>query len=157
MAEDKIAQVMSKPVRTVESNEKLSAALTIMDEHDIGNVVVVEGQKLVGIVTERDVVRRILKDSQVVQEPVKQVMSKPVITASPDDTLQEALEIMLKKKIRQLPVVQGSSLVGIVTDKDLMRSVLRVSYEKLSRHSELEIEAERMAARIAQLVTLLNL
>jgi len=157
MTEDKIGQVMSKPVRTVESNEKLSAALEVMDKHDIGNVVVVEEQKLVGIMTERDVVRRILKDPQLLQEHVKQVMSKPVITASPDDTLQEALEIMLKKKIRQLPVVQGSSLVGIVTDKDLMRSVLRVSYEKLSRHSELEIEAERMAARIAQLVTLLNL
>ena len=156
MAEDKIGQVMSKPVRTVESNEKLSAALAVMDKHDIGNVVVVEAQKLVGIVTERDVVRRILKDSRVIQEPVKQVMSKPVITASPDSTVQEALEIMLKNKIRQLPVVQGSSLVGIVTDKDLMRSVLRVSYEKLSRPNirELEIEAARIAA---QIVTLLNL
>ena len=156
MAEDKIVQVMSKPVRTVESNEKLSAALAAMDKHDIGNVVVVEGQKLVGIVTERDVVRRILKDSRVIQEPVKQVMSKPVITASPNNTIQEALEIMLRNKIRQLPIVQGSSLVGIVSDKDLMRSVLRVSYEKLSKPNlrEYEIEAARIAA---QLVTLLNL
>jgi CBS domain-containing protein len=156
MAEDKIAQVMSKPVRTVESNEKLSAALALMDKHDIGNIIIVEGQKLVGIVTERDVVRQMLKDSRALQEPVRQVMSKPVITASPDNTVQEALEIMLKNKIRQLPVVQGSGLVGIVTDKDLMRSVLRVSYEKLSRPNlrELEIEAARIAA---QIVTLLNL
>ena len=156
MADDKIVQVMSKPVRTVESSENLSAALVLMDKHDIGNVVVVEGQKLVGIVTERDVVRRILKDSRVIQEPVKQVMSKPVITASPDSTVQEALEIMTKNKIRQLPVVQGSNLIGIVTDKDLMRSVLRVSYEKLSKPNlrEYEIEAARIAA---QLVTLLNL
>jgi CBS domain-containing protein len=127
-----------------------------MDKHDIGNVVVMEGQKLVGIVTERDVVRQMLKDSRVLQEPVKQVMSQPVITASPDSTVQEALEIMLKNNIRQLPVVQRSGLVGIVTDKDLMRSVLRVSYEKLSRPNlrELEIEAARIAA---QIVTLLNL
>jgi CBS domain-containing protein len=157
MDEDKIGQVMSKPVRTVEPNEKLSGALEEMYKHDIGNVVVVEEQKLVGIVTERDIVRRILKDSRVLQERVNQLMSGPVITASPDVTVQEALEIMLKNKIRQLPVVQEGSLVGIVTDKDLMRSVLRVSYEKLSRHSELEIEAERIAARIAQIVTLLNL
>jgi CBS domain-containing protein len=156
MGEDKIVQVMSKPVRTVESNEKLSTALAVMDKHDIGNVVVMEGQKLVGIVTERDVVRQMLKDSRVLQEPVKQVMSQPVITASPDSTVQEALEIMLKNNIRQLPVVQRSGLVGIVTDKDLMRSVLRVSYEKLSRPNlrELEIEAARIAA---QIVTLLNL
>jgi CBS domain-containing protein len=147
---------MSKPVRTVESNEKLSTALAVMDKYDIGNVVVMEGQKLVGIVTERDVVRQMLKDSRVLQEPVKQVMSQPVITASPDSTVQEALEIMLKNNIRQLPVVQRSGLVGIVTDKDLMRSVLRVSYEKLSRPNlrELEIEAARIAA---QIVTLLNL
>jgi len=156
MAENKIVEVMSKPVRTVESNEKLSAALAVMGKHDIGNVVVVEGQRLVGIVTERDVVRQMLKDSRVLQEPVKQVMSKPVITASPDSTVQEALEIMLKNNIRQLPVVQESALVGIVTDKDLMRSVLRVSYEKLSRPNlrELDIEAARIAA---QIVTLLNL
>ena len=156
MGEDKIVQVMSKPVRTVESNEKLSTALAVMDKHDIGNVVVMEGQKLVGIVTERDVVRQMLKDSRVLQEPVKQGMSQPVITASPDSTVQEALEIMLKNNIRQLPVVQRSGLVGIVTDKDLMRSVLRVSYEKLSRPNlrELEIEAARIAA---QIVTLLNL
>ena len=156
MAEDKIGQVMSKPVRTVESNEKLSAALSVMNQYDIGNVVVVEGQKLVGILTERDVVRQMLKDSRVLQEPVKEVMSKPIITISPENTVQEALEIMLKNNIRQLPVVQGSSLVGIVSDKDLMRSVIRVSYEKLSRPSlrELEIEAARIAA---QIVTLLNL
>jgi len=156
MAEDKIVQIMNKAVRTVDANEKLRTALTVMDRDDIGNIVVVEGQTLVGIVTERDVVRRILKDSQVIEEPVKQVMSKPVITASPDSTVQEALEIMLKNKIRQLPVVQGSTLVGIVTDKDLMRSILRVSYEKLSRPNlrELEIEAARVAA---QIVTLLNL
>jgi CBS domain-containing protein len=147
---------MSKPVRTLESNEKLIAALSVMTKYNIGNVVVVEGQKLVGIVTERDVVRQMLKDSRVLLEPLKQVMTKPVITASPDSTVQESLEIMLKNKIRQLPVVQGSSLVGIVSDKDLMRSVIRVSYEKLSRPSlrELEIEAARIAAQIA---TLLNL
>jgi CBS domain-containing protein len=156
MTEDKIVQIMSKPVRTVESNEKLGEALTVMNKYDIGNVVVVEGQKLIGIVTERDVVRHLLRDTFVLLEPVKRLMSKPVITASPESTVQEALEIMVKNKIRQLPVVQGNSLVGIVSDKDLMRSVLRVYYEKLSRPNlrELEIEAARIAA---QIVTLLNL
>ncbi len=156
MAADKIGEVMSKPVRTVQPDEKLSAALAVMGKYDIGSVVVAEGQNPVGILTERDVVRQILKGSLVLQEPVKQVMSKPVITATPDTSVQEAIELMLKNKIRQLPVIQGSNLVGIVTDKDLMRSVLRVSYEKLSRPNlrELEIEAARLAA---QIVTLLNL
>jgi CBS domain-containing protein len=156
MAEDTIGQVMSKPVRTVEPDEKLSVALAAMEKYDIGNVVVVKGQKPVGIVTEGDVLRQILKGSHVLEEPIKQVESKPVITASPDTTVQEALELMLKNQIRQLPVVQGGNLVGIVTDKDLMRSVLRISYEKLTRPNlrELEIEAARIAA---QILTLLNL
>jgi CBS domain-containing protein len=156
MAEDTIGQVMSKPVRTVEPDEKLSVALAAMEKYDIGNVVVVKGQKPVGIVTEGDVLRQILKGSHVLEEPIKQVESKHVITASPDTTVQEALELMLKNQIRQLPVVQGGNLVGIVTDKDLMRSVLRISYEKLTRPNlrELEIEAARIAA---QILTLLNL
>jgi CBS domain-containing protein len=156
MAEDKIAQVMSKPVRTVKPDEKLSAAMVIMDKYSIGSVVVVEGENPVGIITERDVIRQVLKGTQVVQEPVRQVMAKPLITGAPDMLIQDAVDLMLENKIRQLPVVEGNKLVGIVTDGDLMRSVLRVSYEKLSKLKlrELEIEAARIAA---QIVTLLNL
>jgi CBS domain-containing protein len=71
-------------------------------------------------------------------------------------TVQDAVNLMLENRIRQLPVVEGSKLVGIVTDRDLMRSVLRVSYEKLSKPKlrELELEAARIAA---QIITLLNL
>lgn len=156
MTEDKISGIMSKPVRTVQADEKLSAALAVMDGNDIGNVIVVEGQSPLGIVTEHDVVRQILKDPNALGNPVKQMMSRPLITGTPDLTVQEAIEVMLEKKIRQLPVVEGNNLVGIVTEKDLMRSVLRVSYDKLSRPNlrELEIEAARIAA---QIVTLLNL
>jgi CBS domain-containing protein len=156
MAEDKIAQVMSKPVRTVQPDEKLSAAIVIMDKNSIGSVVVVEGENPVGIITERDIIRQVLKGTQVVQEPIRQVMTKPLITGAPDMFIQDAVDLMLENKIRQLPVVEGNKLVGIVTDGDLMRSVLRVSYEKLSKLKlrELEIEAARIAA---QIVTLLNL
>jgi CBS domain-containing protein len=156
MAEDKIGQIMSKPVCTVEPDEKLSSAVAIMDNNNIGSVVVLDGETAIGIITEGDVVEQISKGAQVLLEPVKQVMSKPLITGTPDMTVQDAVNLMLEKRIRQLPIVEGSKLVGIVTDRDLMRSVLRVSYEKLSKPKlrELEIEAARMAA---QIVTLLNL
>jgi CBS domain-containing protein len=156
MAEDKIGQVMSKPVRTVKPDEKLSAAMVIMEKNNVGSVVVVEGENPIGIITERDVIRQILKGTQMIQGTVTQVMSKPLITGGPDMLVQDAVDLMLENKIRQLPVVEGNKLVGIVTDGDLMRSVLRVSYEKLSKLKlrELEIEAARIAA---QIVTLLNL
>ena len=156
MAEDKIGQIMSKPVRTVKPDEKLSAALAVMDKNSIGSVVVLDGETAIGIITEGDVVEQISKGAQVLLEPVKQVMSKPLITGTPDMTVEDAVNLMLEKRIRQLPIVEGSKLVGIVTDRDLMRSVLRVSYEKLSKPKlrELELEAARIAA---QIVTLLNL
>jgi CBS domain-containing protein len=156
MAEDKIGQIMSKPVRTVKPDEKLSAAVAVMDNNNVGSVVVLEGETAIGIITEGDVVEQISKGAQVILEPVKQVMSKPLITGTPDMAVQDAVNLMLDKRIRQLPIVEGSKLVGIVTDRDLMRSVLRVSYEKLSKpkRRELELEAARIAA---QIVTLMNL
>jgi len=156
MAEDKIGQIMSKPVRTVKPDEKLSAAVAVMDKNSIGSVVVLDDETAIGIITEGDVVEQISKGAQVLHETVKQVMSKPLITGTPDMTVQDAVNLMLDKRIRQLPIVEGSKLVGIVTDRDLMRSVLRVSYEKLSKpkRRELELEAARIAA---QIVTLMNL
>jgi CBS domain-containing protein len=156
MAEDKIGQIMSKPVRTVKPDEKLSAAVAVMGNNSIGSVVILEGETAIGIITEGDVVKQISKGAQVLLEPVKQVMSRPLITGIPDMTIQDAVSLMLENRIRQLPILQGSKLVGIVTDVDLMRSVLRDSYEKLSKPKlrELELEAARIAA---QIVTLLNL
>jgi CBS domain-containing protein len=156
MAEDKIGQIMSKPVRTVKPDEKLSTAIAVMGSNDIGSVVVLDSETAVGIITESDVVEQISKGAQALLEPVKQLMSKPLITGTPDMTVQDAVGLMLEKKIRQLPIVEGSRLVGIVTDRDLMRSVLRASYEKLKEPKlrELELEAARIAA---QIVTLLNL
>jgi CBS domain-containing protein len=156
MVEDRIGQIMSKPVRTVKPDEKLSAAVAVMDNNSIGSVVVLDGETAIGIITEGDVVKQMLKGAQVLLEPARQVMSKPVITGTPDMIVQDAVNLMLENRIRQLPIVEGSKLVGIVTDRDLMRSVLRVSYEKLSKPKlrELEVEAARIAA---QIVTLLNL
>jgi len=156
MTEDKIEQVMSKPVRIVKPEERLSEALAVMDNNNVGSVVVVEGANPIGIITQRDVIRQLMRGTQVLQEPVRQVMSKPLITGAPDMLVQDAVGLMLDNKIRQLPVVEGNKLVGIVSDRDLMRSVLRVSYEKLSKLKvrELELEAARIAA---QIVTLLNL
>jgi CBS domain-containing protein len=140
----------------VKPDEKLTAAVAVMDNNNIGSVVVLDGETAIGIITEGDVVEQVSKGAQVLLEPVKQVMSKPLITGTPDMAVQDAVNVMLEKRIRQLPIIEGSKLVGIVTDRDLMRSVLRVSSEKLSKLKlrELELEGATIAA---QIVTLLNL
>jgi CBS domain-containing protein len=127
--EDKLKRVMSSPVITMESKADLASAARMMVQHDIGSIVVVEGKKTVGIITERDVTKRVIEGLTVLKEPVKNVMTKTLVTAPPDMFVQEAFELMLMNKIRRLPIVDNNKIVGIVTEKDLMRWVLRVSYE----------------------------
>ncbi len=133
--EDTVGYIMSKPVRTIRPDDKLAVALETMVKHDVGAVVVTESAKPIGIITERDITRLLVKEHDVLQKPVKEVMSKPLVTATPTMTVQLAFETMLKNKIRRLIILDGSNLAGIVTEKDLMRWVLRVSYEpNIPRH-----------------------
>jgi CBS domain-containing protein len=120
---------MSKPVTTIKPTELLTVAAKKMVRLNIGSVVIVEGKKPVGIITERDVTRQVVKGSKGLKVAVSKVMSKLSATASPSTSVQQAFELMLENKVRRLPVLDGGSLVGIVTEKDLMRWVLRVSYE----------------------------
>jgi CBS domain-containing protein len=156
MAEGKIEQIMSKPVKTVNVDEALSLAASKMHENAIGNVVVLDGDIPVGIITERDLVKAFMSGSTSPSRPVRSVMSKPLITISPDASLREAIEIMITNNVSQLPVLRANQLVGIVTEKDLMRALLLKSYDKLSRPKlrELEVDVARVAAELA---TLLNL
>jgi CBS domain-containing protein len=100
---DTIGQVMSSPVKTMNSNGTLDLAAKLMVQHDIGSVIVVDGKTPVGIVTERDVTKQVIKASNVLKMPIKQVMSKPLVTATPDMPVQDALKLMLANKVRRLP------------------------------------------------------
>lgn len=127
--EDTLGHVMSSPVTTMDVNGTVGAAAQLMIQRDIGAVIVVEGKDPIGIITERDITKQVIKGDDVVKKPVKQVMSKPLVTASPNMSVQQAFELMLKNNVRRLPILDGNSLTGMVTTKDIMRWVLRVSYE----------------------------
>jgi len=127
--EDTLDQVMSSPVITMKVTDTLAVAARKMVRENIGSIVVAERGQLLGIVTERDITRQIVKGGTILQKPIGKVMSKLRVTALPKTSIQEAFELMLKNKVRRLPVVDNGKLVGIVTEKDLMRWVLRVSYE----------------------------
>ncbi len=140
--EDTLGHVMSSPVTTMGANGTLGIAAQLMIQHNIGSVVVVEGKNPVGIITERDITKQVVKGNDVLKTPVKQVMSKPLVTAIPNMPIQEAFELMLKNKIRRLPILEGGSLKGIVTTQDIMRWVLRVSYEpNIPTHIKAILEA----------------
>ena len=127
--EDTVTHIMSSPVKTINASDTLGSAAEAMVMNEIGAVVVIERTNLIGIITERDIVKQVVRASDALKKSVKQLLFKSLVTVGPSTTIQEAFATMLKNKIRRLPVVDGSKLVGIVTEKDLMRWVLRVCYE----------------------------
>ena len=126
---DMLENVMNVPVITINAIDTLRVAAECMVKNNIGAIVVVEDNKPVGIVTERDVTKQVITGDDALVNPVSQVMSHPLRVSTKETTIQDAFEIMLKHRIRRLPIVENNELVGIVTEKDLMRWVLRVSYE----------------------------
>ena len=101
-------------------------AIKIMAEKNIGSLVVLEDEELVGIVTERIYAREIaLKGRTSAQTLVRDVMSTNVICVQPDQTVEECMAVMTKKTVRHLPVLEGGRIVGIVSIGDMVNSIIR--------------------------------
>jgi CBS domain-containing protein len=129
-SKDVVGRIMSKTVRTVSARQPVSAAVAVMTKHDIGSVVVLKDGAPLGIITERDVMRHLVgKTSRNLDKPSEALASKPLVTVPPDTEIWEAFMMMLRRKIRRLPVMQAGKLVGIVTERDLFKWVVSVLYE----------------------------
>jgi len=115
----KVADIMTKEVFTVTPQDHVYDCAVLMKQHDIGFVPVVEGRKLVGVVTDRDLVVRGYAEKHQGSEPVTTVMSKDVETISPNLSVDEAAEMMSSRQIRRLPVVENGELCGVVALGDL--------------------------------------
>jgi CBS domain-containing protein len=121
--EDYVHELMTSPVVTVAPHATVAQALRGMIDHDIGAVVVADGDAAVGVFTERDLTRGILDDPDLLGRSVEDVMSSPVITATPEEEVVFVFHRMSERQIRRLPVVKDGRLVGIVTERDLLRWV----------------------------------
>ncbi len=124
-----LSEIMTTKVITVDISERVEEALRLMIKFDVGSVIVTDKQKPVGIITERDITRASLRGDSLLKIPVRGLMSKPVQSVGPDTQVWKAFEAMLKLGVRRLPVVEDEKLVGMVTEKDLTRWVLRIFYE----------------------------
>lgn len=115
----KISDVMTPNPKTVKSSDSIQTAALIMREEDAGAVPVVEDGRVIGMVTDRDIVVRAVADGDFAAK-ISDVVSDDVITASPDMTTAEAAELMGEHQVRRLPVVDADDrLVGIVSLGDL--------------------------------------
>jgi CBS domain-containing protein len=127
---DTVDGIMSRTVRTIHPDASVESALKLMAKYDVGCLVVVRNEKAVGVITERDIVRKMInKRWKGLQQHVIDVASHPVISIPPSTEAWVAFTTMLRKKIRRLPVEDHGKLVGLVTERDLFKWVVRVFYE----------------------------
>lgn len=119
-----VKDVMTKNVMTIESSEPVKTAVEIMAKYDIGCLIVVNEEKPIGIITERDMLKRVLlqfRDPRVAR--VEDIMSTPLIASDPENELNEAVRLMNERRIKKLPVVKDGLLIGLLTMTDVVRSI----------------------------------
>jgi CBS domain-containing protein len=147
------ADIMTREVVTVPPNAPLRVCMALMEQHRISGVPVVEGGKLVGIVTEGDIIKKLRKElpwyayigspvaeiptdllveeplpellERVNEMPVERIMTRRVVTVPPQTGIREVARILLERRIKRVPVVEGGQLLGIVARSDLVRGMLK--------------------------------
>ncbi|HIH00042.1 MAG TPA: CBS domain-containing protein [Thermoplasmata archaeon] len=128
-----IKEIMKiKPV-TVQPFTTVLEAAKMMKQNKIGNVIISEINHPIGILTESDIIKKVVCEAKNAQDvTVEEVMSSPIIIAEPFISLEEALKIMGKCNIRRLPIVENNELVGIITQRDISRlspALTEISHE----------------------------
>ncbi|MBU0666293.1 MAG: CBS domain-containing protein [Nanoarchaeota archaeon] len=119
-----IEKVMTKKVLTIDENEKYSRAKELMDQKDLGSMIITENARPVGITTEYDVVAKMVEDPERLKNiTVGEVMTAPLIGIAPEVNIFDANRLMLKENIRRLPVVKDGQLLGMITQTDLCRAM----------------------------------
>lgn len=112
-------------VASVEAGDTVFDAVRLMADKDIGALLVMEGEKLVGIVTERDYARKIILEGKTSKDSaVSEVMTRHVLCVSPDRTIEECMALMTDKRARHLPVLDHKRVVGVVSIGDLVKATI---------------------------------
>jgi CBS domain-containing protein len=117
-----VGDIMTSALFYIEPGTTVAEAATVMGERRIGSALVMEGDRLLGIFTERDIVRALGQHFDAAGHPVSEWMTKDPLTAPPDTAVQEALRTMFDHGFRHLPVVDGDRVVGIVSMRDLSKA-----------------------------------
>ncbi|MDO9392955.1 MAG: CBS domain-containing protein, partial [Methylotenera sp.] len=114
-----------KEVISIAPHRPVFDALVVLAEYRIGALVVLEGDKLVGIFSERDYAREIvLKGKSSKTTPISEVMSTSITTTKPSDTVEQAMSIMSEKRIRHLPVLEDGKVIGMLSIGDLVKETI---------------------------------
>jgi CBS domain-containing protein len=125
-------------IYSVDPDAPVLEAIRLMAEHSVGALLVMRDQELIGVVSERDYARKIiLKGFASSETPVRQIMTSPVTTVSPDKSVRDCMRLMSEKRFRHLPVLDHDRVIGVLSIGDLVRAVLeeqQQTIEELERY-----------------------
>lgn len=120
-----VEQLMTRDVITISPSTPIQEAEKIMQEKNIRRLLVVENSKPVGIIVYRDMIGALNSPTILKETPIEWVMTRKLITTSPDTSVTEAIQTLRRHKINALPVIDGDKLVGIITVVDLLHELTR--------------------------------
>ncbi len=147
----KISEIMTKAAVTDSADDTLAQACDKMRHAQTSSMLIMDGDRLVGIVTERDVVKTIAQGLDPKETSLKDIMTTDIVTIGPMTTLKEAANIMATKWIRHLPILEGSKVVGMISQRDLTGVLAGALHEPDRLHELVEasmLVRERRLKRI---------
>ncbi|MEO5891398.1 MAG: CBS domain-containing protein [Ferruginibacter sp.] len=128
-----ILQAKGSHVYSITSDLTVYDALKIMGEKNVGALLVIEDEQLLGIISERDYARKIILKGKTSHETlVREIMTEKVISVAPDDNIEKCMEFMSEKHIRHLPVVKDKRVTGIISITDVVTAIIASQKETIS-------------------------
>ena len=128
-----VRDIMTKSVISVDASVTVNEAAKMMEDAKVGSVIVMENNKPVGIITDRDFAVKVAAHAYQITTPAKQVMSSPLIAINPDETVWMVSDIMYTKGVRKLPVIENDQVIGIITATDLVNKLAVSTEEDLQK------------------------
>lgn len=120
-----ILEAKGRAVWSVQPDASVYEALTLLAEKDVGALLVMEGDRLVGILSERDYARKVVLKGRVSREtPVREIMTSRVFFVRPEQTVDECMALMAEHDIRHLPVLDDDTVVGVISVGDVLRAII---------------------------------
>lgn len=126
----------NKPVSviSIQPDATVLDAIRLMAEHGTGSVLVMRDKSLVGIVSERDYARKVaLKGRASATTRVADIMTSPVVTVGPDETVQHCMQLMTERRFRHLAVVENAQVIGVVSIGDLVKALLELQQQEIAQ------------------------
>ncbi len=120
-----VLRAKGRQILAVSPDDTVFDALKLMADHNVGSVLVMDGEKLVGILSERDYARKVILHGRASRSlPVREIMTRNVMVVHPDESIDRCMTLMTQKRIRHLPVVEEDKVVGVISIGDVVKTVI---------------------------------